>query len=180
MELWCVQDIMEISNPADTELYSSSEIKKDSLYKIFDSDSKKPDLLLALGTAAFGVEAQNNNGCVVTGPNIFIHNFHPNGENPKSKWDDPRFEQLISSSIEDEYFSLLDSSAISFIESRLLKPFNNPSATIQVLSGKDYLALSSVNITNYADYATSDQEGLNVIKNPVSKTRLCLPKQRME
>src|SRR5882724_4300106 len=100
IELWCVQDVMEIANPTDPQLYSSSEIKKGNLFKIFNYDKNKPDLVLALGTADFGDVTQNNNGCLVIGSNVFIHNYHPKGENPKSKWDDPRFEQMLASSIE--------------------------------------------------------------------------------
>lgn len=164
IELWCIQDIMEIPDPSDKELYSSSEIKKDNFHKILNFSSAKPDLIIALGTAGFGDETQNNNGCVVIGSNIFIHNFHPGGRNPKSKWDDARFGQLIKSPIEKEFFQMLDTPAISYIESRLLKPFNNPSSVIQLLSDNKYVALSIVNITNYADYSTSDEEGLAAIK----------------
>ena len=164
IELWCVQDIMEISNPSDPELYSSSEIKNDNLHKVINFNTTNPDLIIALGTAGFGDETQNNNGCVVIGSNVFIHNFHPNGENPKSNWDDPRQGKLLTSSIEDDFFSILDQTSINFIESRLLRPFLNSSQNIQMISGKEYLSLGVVNITNYKDYAVSDQKGIDALR----------------
>lgn len=164
IELWCVQDIMEISNPSDSELYSSSEIKNHNLYKVINFNSTRPDLLIALGTAGFGDETQNNNGCVVIGSDVFIHNFHPNGENPKSHWDDARQGQLITSSIEDDFFSIVDTASVSYIESRLLRPFLNSSQDVQIISGKEYLSLGVVNITNYKDYAASDQKGIDALR----------------
>lgn len=161
IELWCFQDIMDIADPNNKELYSSSEIKNNTIHKAFGFCSQTPDLVLALGTAAFGDETVNNNGCVVTGSGVFIHNFHPNGTNPNSKWDDPRFEQYIGSPITDDFFSLADTNTAGYIESRLLKPFNNPSSSIQILADKNYTALSIVNVTNYNDYATSDQAGID-------------------
>lgn len=161
IELWCVQDIMDSNwNP------SSSQGKNECLPRVINYRKKKPDLVIALGTAGYGSETLNNNGCVVMGSNIFIHNFHPNGENPNSVWDDPvSFEKLLPSAINSSFFTLLDPATINSIEQRLLKPFLNPSAVIQVLSDKDFLGLSTVNITDYHDYATADQIGMEIIKN---------------
>lgn len=159
IELWCVQDIMDTNwNP------SSSQGKNECLPRVINYRTEKPDLVIALGTAGYGSETEDNIGCVVMGSNIFIHNFHPNGENPNSKWDDPaNFEKLLPSTIDPSFFNLLDKVAISAIESRLLKPFLNPSPVIQVLSDRDFLGLSVVNITDYKDYATSDQVGMKAV-----------------
>lgn len=161
IELWCIQDIMDaIWHP------SSSEGKRDCLPKILNYRIESPDLIIALGTAGFGSETDNNNGCVVFGSNIFIHNFHPNGENPNSHWDDPNnFEKLLTSSISDSFFKLLDSATINSIEQRLLKTFLNPSPVVQVLAEKEFLGLSTVNITDYKDYKTADQVGMKVISD---------------
>lgn len=93
IELWCVQDIMDPKwNP------SSSQGKHECLPKILQYRAEKPDLVVALGTAALGLNGGNNNGCVVFGSNIFIHNYHPNGENAQSQWDDPaHFEKVLPS-----------------------------------------------------------------------------------
>ncbi|NIG53912.1 hypothetical protein [Chitinophaga sp. Cy-1792] len=157
IELWCIQDIMDAKwNP------SSSQGKHESLPKILKYRTEQPDLVVALGTAALGLNNTNNNGCVTMGSNIFIHNFHPKGENPQSVWDDPQdFEKVLSSAISPDFFKLLDDTTAKAIGAHLLKPFNNPADNIQVMADKNYIGVSVVNITNYADYATSDTEGLN-------------------
>lgn len=161
IELWCVQDIMDSQwNP------SSSQGKHVCLPKVLNYRPETPDLVAALGTAALGLDGGNNNGCVVMGSDIFIHNFHPNGENPQSQWDDPaHFEKVLSSAISKDFFNLLDNNTAKSIDACLLKPYLNPSSNIGVMSDKDYIGVSVVNITNYADYATSDQAGLQALKN---------------
>ncbi|MFB6454777.1 hypothetical protein ACE38W_05850 [Chitinophaga sp. Hz27] len=165
IELWCIQDIMDTQwNP------SSSQGKHADLPKVLHYRQETPDLVVALGTAALGLDGGNNNGCVVMGSNIFIHNFHPNGQNPQSKWDDPNdFEKVLPSAISPNFFKLLDQATTSAIGARLLKPFCNPAANIQVMSDKDYIGVSVVNITNYADYATSDTSGLQALANTGNK-----------
>lgn len=161
IELWCVQDIM----PPGTNA-SSSQVKKDNLPNVIKFGSQPPDLVIALGTAGYGSTTENNIGSVVVGSNIFIHNFHPGTSNPASVWDDPvHFEKLLTSSIDPSFFQLIDDPTIKQIESRLLKPFLNPSPDIQVLSDLNYLGLSSVNITDPKDYATCDQIGVDKITN---------------
>lgn len=158
-ELWCVQDIMNSQwHP------SSSQGKNIELPRIINYRSEKPDLVIACGTSGFGSETENNNGSVVIGTNIFIHNFHPNGENPKSVWDDPaKFEKLIVSKIDNSFFALLDYFTVKAMEERLLKPYLNPSDHIQIIASRDFLGLSTVNITDYKDYKTSDQIGMKAI-----------------
>lgn len=164
VELWCIQDIMDSKwNP------SSSQGKHECLPKILAYRKEKPDLVVALGTAALGLNGGNNNGCVVLGSNIFIHNYHPNGQNPESIWDDPaHFEKVLSSTVNPGIFQF-DSNTIQLIEQRLLKPYLNPSANISVISDKDNIGVSVVNITNYADYQYSDESGLKVLADTGNK-----------
>lgn len=168
IELWCIQDVM------DSKWHSSSsQGKKECLPKIINYRTEKPDLVIALGTSGYGSETINNNGCAVIGSNIFIHNFHPNGENPNSQWDDPNnFEKLLTSSISPSFFSLLDAVSINSIEQRLLKPFLNPSDSIQVLSNSDFVGLSTVNITDYKDYETADLLGVEEIRKAGIKNEI--------
>jgi len=164
IELWCVQDIMDAKwNP------SSSQGKHECLPKILAYRPEKPDMVVALGTAALGLNGGNNNGCVVMGSNIFIHNYHPNGENPASKWDYPaHFEKVLHSGISPDIFKL-DTQTIQLINQRLLKPYLNPSANISVLPDNDYIGVSVVNITDYADYQYSDESGLKVLADTGNK-----------
>ncbi|HTA28765.1 MAG TPA: hypothetical protein VK809_13310, partial [Bacteroidia bacterium] len=138
IELWCIQDLMDIADISDSELFSSSELKVSALKKAINFNSVKPDMVIALGTAAYGDATLNNNGCVVVGCDVFIHNFHPHEENPKSRWDDPTdFEKILKSSIGDNFFNVLDATAVNFINAGLLKPFLNPADNIQAIFNRN-------------------------------------------
>jgi len=140
IELWCVQDIMDPKWNT-----SSSQGKNTDLPQIIRYRSEIPHLVIALGTAGFGSQIENNIGCVIIGSDIFIHNFHPNGQNPNSVWDDPvNFEKLLSSTINPSFFTLIDDATSKLIGSRLLKPFLNPSYDIQVLNEKCYQYLPPI------------------------------------
>ncbi|WP_148230642.1 hypothetical protein [Chitinophaga pinensis] len=58
IELWCIRDIMDAKwNP------SSSQGKHECLPKILAYRPEKSDIVVALGTAALGLNGGNNNGC---------------------------------------------------------------------------------------------------------------------
>ena len=159
IELWCIQDILSANwHP------SSSQGKNADLPQVINYRPEKPNLIIACGTAGFGSETENNNGSIVIGSNMYIYNFHPNGENPKSQWDDTQhFGKLLTSTIDPSFFALLDFFTVKSIEERLLKPFLNPSDHIQLMASRDFLGLSVVNITEYKDYQFSDKKGIEAI-----------------
>ena len=160
-ELWCIQDIMEPKwNP------SSSQGKVADMPKIINFAPDPPTMVVALGTAAFGSKTINHNGCVVIGSNVFIHNYHPNGANPDSILDDPAdFEKLITSTISEEFFEIVNAHLKNQLAANLLKPFLHPAETIQLIARKDYVALSTVNVTNYKEYQQSDPAGMAAFEN---------------
>jgi hypothetical protein len=75
-ELWCLSDLLEHLH--DLGQYQSSTEKK-ALYipKVFRGG--RPGLVIALGTAG-SAETSSQNGCVVVGTKIFLHD--PNGDTP--------------------------------------------------------------------------------------------------
>jgi hypothetical protein len=151
VELWCIQDIMAPgANP------SSSQAKHEALPKILEHSTRAPDLVVALGTASSGT-TENINGCVVLGTNVFIHNYHPHGSNPVSVWDDPiHFEKLLTSSIPPVFFDAFLVSNFQNAHKSLLRPFLNSSEKIQTVINHNFVALGSVNVTNYAEYNLCD------------------------
>jgi hypothetical protein len=158
IELWCVQDIMDPKWNS-----SSSQGKHEDLPKILQYSQDQVALVLALGTASSPTE-DNINGCVVMGSNVFIHNYHPNGTNPESVWDDPaHFEKLVTSTVPDEAFSLAGAT-LQAAQKSLLRPFLHSSEKIKVLVNKNYVALGSVNITNYAEYSLADPAAMEAFK----------------
>lgn len=161
VELWCIQDIMDAKWNG-----SSSQGKNEDLHRIFDFRAEQPDLVIALGTAAFGDGTVNNNGCVVVGSNIFLHNYHPSSTNPnpQSVWDDARFEKLIQSSIPDNFFDLFSAGVKAASGCGFLRPYLNSTDKIQILAKKDYLAVSTINVTNYAEYTKADQSTIDAAR----------------
>ncbi len=158
VELWCVQDIMDLKWNS-----SSSQGKHEDLPKILKYSQDQPSLVIALGTAS-SPTADNINGCVVMGSNVFIHNYHPNGSNPQSQWDDPaHFDKLVTSSVKDNAFAF-QNSTLQSAQKSLLRPFLHPSEKITLLINKNYVAVGSVNITNYAEYSLADSAAMEAFK----------------
>jgi hypothetical protein len=157
-ELWCIQDIM----PASSN-YSSSSIKAAAMPNILAYATGDIGMVVALGTAASGSIQENNNGSVVMGSNVFIHNYHPPGgpnPNPESNWSDPAHTDcLLTSTVTQAFFDSVDTVAKKAIASNLLKPFLYPAETIQLMADLNYLALSTVNVTDYHDFPLSDPAG---------------------
>ena len=95
--VWCVSDVLE--HLLDRSAFQSSSARKaENLPKLF---AFAPDVVIAVGTAAhLGTE----NGKVMVGTNVFMHNFHPNGTNPDSDWRVGPFDQLIASTLTRSVF----------------------------------------------------------------------------
>ncbi|WP_121811682.1 hypothetical protein [Mucilaginibacter kameinonensis] len=160
-ELWCIEDLM-ISKPNP----SSSEGKALDMPKILNYSPEPPSLTVALGTGAYGSKLENHNGCVVMGSNVFIHNYHadPLNPNPDSNWSDPAHtDQLIASAIAPAFFDSIDSATKKAIAQNLLKPYFFPADTIEFLWDINYVALSSVNVTDYKEFPKSDPAAMKAI-----------------
>ena len=161
VEVWCLSDLLE-HLPDKPQFQSSSERKIAQLPKIFVGQT--PDLVIAVGTA--GLPGQvSENGSVVVGTRIFMHNAHPNGENPDSNWQVGPFDQILPSKLDRTVFSPLtdietSSTKPSVMDRFLVTPLN-PAGRGILLAGYDYVALGSVNVTNYKEYAQTDKATLD-------------------
>jgi hypothetical protein len=159
VEVWCIEDIMD---PRWNS--SSSEGKNAELPKLFQYLNIDPSLVIACGTAAFGRDAVQISGSVVVGTHIYINNFHPNGENAESNWNDPmHFGKDLGSSLPADFFDIFDAPTRASMESRLLKTFLSPADQVKLLAEPDYLSLSSVNVTDYQEYAEADAVGIQAL-----------------
>ncbi len=74
IEIWCISDLLERYLAESREQQSSSERKAEELGRTFQEQI--PTLVVAAGTTAFPQE-RSENGSVVIGTKIFIHNGHP-------------------------------------------------------------------------------------------------------
>jgi hypothetical protein len=157
-ELWCIQDLMDPTLNA-----SSTYIKWQVMPQIVAYSADQPNLVVALGTAAYGSKTENHNGCVVMGSDVFIHNYHLN--EPQTWNDTANCEKLITSTIAPSFFSAITSALKKSIVGNMLKPFLYPAETIDFIYSNDLLALSTVNVTNPADYPLSDPSGMQAVLN---------------
>jgi hypothetical protein len=165
IEVWCISDLLE--GFPDAPIYqSSSEIKAAQLPKLFPSDAPA-DLVIAVGTAATPT-VLTYNGCVVLGTKTFIHNAHPSGTNSNSKWDGGPFDQLISSRLSAKCFAAMtafETSTKPAVTTRLLTARLNPSPWPHVRADYNFVALGSVNVTDYNEYATTDAQAVQAYKD---------------
>lgn len=171
IEIWCISDIMRVP-PAHK---SSTEEKVLVLPQIF---KKKPDFVIAFGTAAYPSETSYN-GCVVLGTKIFIYNPFPHENrpyNPDSRWNEkPQERGIISLTSENENFvssllkKLTAEETNQEIEKQLLTPPLNPAKSPCVIANKNNVSIGVVNITNYKDYDWADHETFSAAEKYVSK-----------
>jgi len=153
-EVWCISDLLE-HLPDKTALQSSSELKAKVLPKIFKFGSA-PSLVIALGTAGLPNDASSENGNVVVGTKIFMHNAHPGGSNPDSNWSVGPFDQIIDSALPRSAFEAMIKVDWASVSNRFLPVPNNQSVSNRSLVKHENVDLVTVNVTNYAEYAVTD------------------------
>lgn len=161
IEIWCISDLLCNSGEA---LQSSSEEKMRLLPYIYAYNNEMViDLVVAVGTASAGpsvgmsqgIEADNINGSVVVGTNVFMHNGYDKGS--KSNYQCECWSQLLTAGSTDLIASIFNQ--YSSVESLFMTPPVNPSEKgIKVYWHKDYIALGDVNVTDYKKYGLKDKE----------------------
>jgi len=162
VEVWCISDLLEHlpDVPSDNGKYqSSSEQKMKYLPRIFDG--KRPDFVVAFGTAAYP-STTSENGSVVVGSRVFLHNGHPSSDpNPNSQWQKGPFDEIIESDITDDVFNrltVIETSPTPSVIGRFIVPPLNPVLNAKLLARHDYVALSEINVTDYTEYTVKDTE----------------------
>jgi hypothetical protein len=154
--VWCVSDLLE-HLPDRSAYQSSSQRKAQQLPKAF---AYEPDLVIAVGTAAHpGTE----NGRVMVGTNVFMHNFHPNGANPDSDWRDGPFDQLIPSTLERSVFEA--ATQLDTLATSKFLPTPKMTATPAVVAQFDGVSLGTVNVTNASEFANADRATIDSYQN---------------
>ncbi|MBB6144379.1 hypothetical protein HNQ77_002331 [Silvibacterium bohemicum] len=153
LEIWCVSDLL---NDVSGACQSSSSVKSIRLPRIFGT-GPAPDLVVAVGTASSATVTPNRNGGVAIGTSVFLHDAHPDGQNPSSTWKGPT-DQLITSSISPTLFGQLASFDAGSALLHFLPVKRNPSDSPVVTAGITDVALGTLNVTNYGDYKFKDPE----------------------
>lgn len=164
VEVWCISDFLD-DYPDKPEYQSSSELKMKRIPPIFEGDL--PSLVIAVGTAGFpGLESENGN--VVIGSKVFIHNGNPGGKNQWSNWTHDDLEKILPSpSMEKPEFNRLTSFPVSVFHAMrknfLAVPLN-PAQSPNIYADFDFAALGVVNVTDYSEYARTDKETVDAFK----------------
>ncbi|MBP2144433.1 hypothetical protein J2127_001616 [Methanococcus voltae] len=167
IEVWCISDLLSNSK---SELQSSSEEKMRLLPQIYEYEymGQKLDIemVIAVGTASAGpcvtfdspFGTENINGAVVIGSNVFMHDSGNGGQDPISKFECDCWSQIMSSCSND-YIRELEEVDFNNYKGLMLSPPNNPSTVeTPVYVSENYVALGSVNVTDYNLYSTKDKE----------------------
>jgi len=156
VEVWCISDLLE-HLPEENRSQSSAERKIERLPQIFAGPTA--DFVVAIGTAAFPGDVSEN-GNVVVGTKIFMHDAHPSGTNRDSKWSGGPFDEILASSLERSAFVEITSIDQSALNCFLVPPLNAFGIGSQ-LADYSYVALGTVNVTDAKEYAQADRATLN-------------------
>jgi hypothetical protein len=164
VELWCISDLLD---DLSAQYQSSTEKKAARLSLIFDG--LQPSLVIAVGTAAFP-SLNTENGNVVVGTRVFLHDGHPPGtpQNPVSKWHAGPFNEVLDSSLDSNTFDAIVSSAqktLPAFQDLLLKPPLNPSAGSSLIAKYKGVSLGSLNVTDPSEYQQQDQATLDSFRS---------------
>ena len=156
-EIWCISDLLShLKRTADFQ--SSTEWKSKNIGVIFEG--QEPSLVIAVGTAGYPNQ-HTENGSVVIGSRVFIHNAHPNGDNPASNWTQGPFDTMLDSSLTETLFNeltVIETSPKMEVLDRFLAPPLNPVSRGDLIARHDFVSLGVVNVTDYSEYGVVDEE----------------------
>jgi hypothetical protein len=89
---------------------------------------------------------------------VFLHNGHPNGENPDSNWQGGPFDKVLDGGLDEETFDgFTDFDAVNPpVASRFFLPPLNPSQGVLVCDATS-VALGTLNVTDPSEYDKTDK-----------------------
>lgn len=154
VEVWCVQDLMN----TDPALGSNSAEKARVLPQVFKGVT--PSMVIAFGTAGYP-DAANLNGCAVIGSRVFVHDPKTNVD---WRYKPAQLDTVSSKLLADGFFRGIDADVRFPAEGRFVRPPMSPADPPVVLAGHNWIAISTVNVTNYDDYVWTDPEAISAFK----------------
>jgi hypothetical protein len=161
IDVWCISDLL-VDLPDKAKYQSSSEQKMNRLPVIYQNSC--PDLLIAVGTAAYYPPYISNNGSVVMGTKCFMHDGHPASDpNNDSQLRNVPFDRVLTSMMSLGQFKALTDFSRAITPptplSKLLFAVKiDPAAKLDVYANCDFVACNTVNVTDYAEYEKKDLE----------------------
>lgn len=151
VEIWCLADLLE-HLPELPKFQSSSERKAEVLPALFAG--QKPDLVIAIGTAACLAEVSEN-GNVVVGTRVFLHNADP--DNPDSRWNQGPFDAVIDSALSQAEFRSIATFDAAVCDHFLTAPCR-PASDRKLMADYNGVALGSLNVTNPEKFGQADRD----------------------
>jgi hypothetical protein len=158
VEIWCIADHMD---PGKS--HSSSQEKNRILPAFFAYQPFEPSLVIAFGTGSARPD-MTCNGSVFIGSRVFIHDGHPSDDpNPKSEWRSDAFDTLLESTVQNSLFDRFKEFKAA-IERKMLAASVNVS-TLGLHCNSNFVAVSTVNVTDFKEYAIKDRETILALAN---------------
>jgi hypothetical protein len=152
-EVWCIRDLMDV--PAKR---SSSSEEKARVLPYLVKNGQEPAVIIAFGTATTPA-ARSLNGCVVVGSKVFAHS-PPGAPSRDSNWKHADFDKLKETKVHPVIASLDQGELRPASEIRFLRSPIHPADPPVLVVSPDFVAISSVNVTNPALYAWADKQAL--------------------
>jgi hypothetical protein len=146
----------------DPSVSSSSTAEKTRVLPFIFNNGPIPWLVIAIGTAAFP-DGGTLNGCVTLGTNCFIFNPYASKPNPNSNWTSPQIGKLVTTNAAP-FLGSLDQDLRAQVESRFLSAVLSPAKPPILAISADFLALSSVNVTDYSAYEWVDPAAIAAVQ----------------
>ncbi len=114
-------------------------------------------MVVAFGTCATPL-AGHQNGSVVVGSSVFVHDPYQNPPDPAHHWTDPATNQVVASAAEP-ILQALPALPGAEIGKRVIAPPNN-GGPFTLFLGANYVSTGVVNVTDPAAYAWADPQAL--------------------
>lgn len=145
VEFWCLADFEDTSDSG-----------KKCPYILKTLAGQKPDLVIALGTAASVL--QSAQGSVVVGCRAFMHDPQVNAKPSQPEWPANKLDVIMSSAYASAFAEIVDDLPTAWsidVRRRLLKPSNGKGSP-QVFLDPDFIAVGDVNVQDYSKYKITD------------------------
>ncbi|MGB8354294.1 MAG: hypothetical protein WCD79_10430 [Chthoniobacteraceae bacterium] len=161
-EIWCISDLLEGLDQSG-KVQSSSKVKMEHMATIFAAQT--PDLVIAMGTAAYP-SADYENGSVVVGTRVFMHDGGTPGDD--SNWHSDWFDQVIDSPLKREIFDVFVATWTvpgAPVLNNFIVPPLYPVLMGHLFASYDYAALGTINVWDPANYDTADRKTVETYRS---------------
>jgi len=155
-EIRCLEDVLARPDA------SRSDKKAEVLQQLLGGEDPAT-AVVAFGTAAT-IGEESRNGCVVVGTNVFLHD--PKSKRTTSTWPVPNPDTVPAPTFDPQALRTVFGGAAyrGMCEVAMLPAPVRPAELRTPLVNADFVALATVNVTNYSDYAWADDSTVTAFR----------------